>query len=77
MRATPGEHVRRSDSVEESASDPRSGMTGFLGRGKEEKGEKKKKRWAGWVEKERGKRKAFPFLKRFKHIQFKFKLIQI
>ena len=50
---------------------------GFLGRGKEEKGEKKKKRWAGWAEKERGKRKAFPFLKRFKHIQFKFKLIRI
>ena len=28
MRATPGERVRRSDSTEESASDPRSGMTG-------------------------------------------------
>ena len=50
---------------------------GFLDHGKEEKGEKKKKRWADWAEKERGKRKAFPFLKRFKHIQFKFKLIRI
>ena len=61
MRATPGERVRRSDSVEESASDPRSGMTGFLGRGKEEKGEKKKKRWAGWAEKEREKGRLFHF----------------
>ena len=42
-----------------------------------EREKKKKKRWAGWAEKERGKRKAFPFLKRFKHIQFKFKLIRI
>ena len=39
--------------------------------------EKRKKKWAGWAEKERGKRKAFPFLKRFKHIQFKFELIRI
>jgi len=36
---------------------------GFLGRGKEEKGEKKKKRWAGWAEKDREKGKGFPFLK--------------
>ena len=49
---------------------------GFLGRGKEEKGEKKKKRWAVWAEKEREK-KTFPFLKRFKHIKFKFKPIRI
>jgi hypothetical protein len=44
-------------------------------RERREKEKRKKKRWAGWAKKERGKRKAFPFLKRFKHIQFKFKLI--
>jgi len=48
----------------------------FWAAGMKRKGEKKKKRWAVWAEKER-KKKTFPFLKRFKHIKFKFKPIRI
>jgi hypothetical protein len=46
---------------------------GFGPCGKERKEGKKKKRWAGWAEKEREKKKAFPFLKLIQTIQFKLK----